>query len=69
MASLGIKIIAEDVTNRGRIDISVLFKDKNYIMEFKVGSGDALKQIKEKRYYKKYMDEKKDISDFKWEKL
>jgi len=38
-------------------------------MEFKVGSGDALKQIKEKRYYKKYMDEKKDISDFKWEKL
>ena len=83
LASLGIKIIAEDVTNRGRIDISVLFKDKNYIIEFKVGSEDAIKQIKEKRYYEKYMDEKKEIylvginfdekekniNEFKWEKL
>ncbi len=83
LASLGVKIIAEDVTNRGRIDISVFFKDKIYIIEFKVGDDDALKQIKEKKYYEKYLNEKKEIyliginfdeekrniNKFKWERV
>jgi len=59
LASLGLEIIAEDVTNKGRIDITVKFKEKAYIIEFKVGSGEeneALEQLKKKEYYKKYLD-------------
>jgi len=79
-ASLGIKIIGEDVTNRGRIDLTLFIEDKIYIIEFKVGS-EALKQIKEKKYYEKYLNEKKDIylvgiefedkniKNFEWEKI
>jgi len=39
LASLGLPIIAEDVTNRGRMDLSIIVDDKVYIIEFKVGSG------------------------------
>jgi len=68
-ASLGIKIIGEDVTNKGRIDLTLFIEDKIYIVEFKVvgsgklevGSNSALMQIKEKRYYEKYIQENKDI--------
>ena len=48
---------AEDVTNRGRIDISVKVKnDLYYIIELKLDESaeEALKQIKEKKYYEKY---------------
>ncbi len=83
IASLGLKIVAEDVTNRGRIDFTVEFKDKYYIFEFKVTDEDPLKQIKEKRYYDKYLgkgkevviigivfDEKRrNIKEFVWEKI
>ena len=61
IASLGLKIIAEDVTNRGRIDFTLFIKDKIYIFEFKVGDEDALEQIKKRRYYEKYLKENKDI--------
>jgi len=83
IASLGLKIIAEDVTNRGRIDFTVKFNDKYYIFEFKVRDEDPLKQIKEKRYYDKYsgigkevviigivFDENiRNIKQFVWEKV
>ena len=36
LASLGLPIIAEDVTNKGRIDVTIIFKDKVYVIEFKV---------------------------------
>jgi len=36
LASLGLPIIAEDVTNRGRIDLTIEFGNKAYIIEFKV---------------------------------
>jgi len=49
------KIIAEDVTNHGRIDLSVFIDDKVYIFEFKVDSKGALEQIKSKKYHEKYM--------------
>jgi hypothetical protein len=60
-ASLGVDIIAEDVTNLGRIDLTLIIKDKIYIIEFKVGEEDALNQIKQKEYHKKYLSENKEI--------
>jgi hypothetical protein len=59
LQSLGIEIIGEDVTNCGRIDLTVFVEDKIYIMEFKVDpqtAGEALEQIKEKKYYEKYLN-------------
>ena len=53
LASLGVKIVAEDVTNKGRIDLSIIFDDKVYIIEFKVAKKEdisAIEQIKEKEY-------------------
>ncbi len=54
LSSLGFQIIAEDVTNRGRMDLTVLTEDKAYIFEFKVKDEDPLQQIKTMRYYEKY---------------
>ena len=51
---------AEDVTNMGRMDISVKVKDDlYYIIELKLDESaeKALKKIKEKRYYEKYEKE------------
>jgi len=68
LASLGLELIAEDVTNKSRIDLTIKFKDKIYIIEFKViedkglkikgVSNSALNQIKEKKYYQKYLHSK-----------
>jgi len=83
LQSLGFDIIGEDVTNRGRIDLTIKLNDKIYIIEFKVGEGKALQQIKEKKYHEKYLNENKDIylvginfdenekniSKFEWEQL
>ncbi|MEA1955471.1 MAG: ATP-binding protein [Campylobacterota bacterium] len=62
-ASLGIKIIGEDVTNHGRIDLTLFVEDKIYIVEFKMKNNktDALTQIKEKNYAQKYLSDKKEI--------
>jgi len=83
VAASGMKLIAEDVTNRGRVDISIFSNNNIYIIEFKVGKEDALSQIKEKNYAKKYLssgkdiylvginfnEDEKNIQSFKWEKL
>jgi len=53
-ASLGVDIIAEDVTNYGRIDLTIIFNNRTYLFEFKTDKGDPLKQIKDKKYYEKY---------------
>ncbi len=58
---LGSKLVEEDVTNRGRIDLTIFIKDKIYIIEFKVGNDDALMQIKNKGYAEKYKNRGKDI--------
>ena len=55
------KIIAEDVTNDGRIDLSVFIDDMLYIFEFKVNQKGALEQIKEKNYPQKYETKFSDI--------
>ncbi|NPA11884.1 MAG: hypothetical protein GXO62_06550, partial [Epsilonproteobacteria bacterium] len=67
LQALGFDIVGEDVTNKGRIDLSVFVEEKVYIIEFKIaeksldfsaGECGALKQIKEKKYYEKYQDKK-----------
>jgi hypothetical protein len=89
LASLGLDLTAEDITNRGRADLTLKFPghDKIYIFEFKVieedraNSKNPLAQIKEKRYFEKYMGdgrnifligiefskEKRNIVSFEWE--
>jgi hypothetical protein len=84
LASLGLDITAEDVTNKGRIDLTVKLADNIYILEFKVdGNNHALQQIKEKNYQQKYLAEgkniyligidfssdKKNITSFEWEQV
>lgn len=66
LAATGLTLIAEDTTNTGRIDLTVLYEDKVYIIEFKVLEIDeekkgALQQIREKSYYEKYAGRYKDI--------
>ncbi len=83
IASLGLRIIPEDITNRGRIDFTVFIADRIYIFEFKVMDEDPLKQIRERRYFEKYLDsgikiiiaditfdeEKRNISGMEWEEV
>ena len=84
LASLGLNITAEDVTNKGRIDLTIKLGQHIYILEFKVdGSKNALQQIKGKNYQQKYQAEgknifligidfssiEKNISRFEWEQL
>jgi hypothetical protein len=58
----GLKLIAEDVTNTGRIDLTITVNNNIYIMEFKVSkseakSKNALEQIKNKNYHQKYLNQ------------
>ncbi len=85
LASIGLDIIPEDITNLGRMDLSVKLEDKLFIFEFKLeekATGNALKQIEEKRYWEKYQDfeniyligiefsrEQRNIIGYEWEKL
>jgi len=61
----GYKIIIEDNTSKGRIDLTIVVNEKIvYIIEFKViesnkEKGRALEQIKQKEYYKKYLNYQK----------
>jgi hypothetical protein len=83
LASLGLRIIDEDVASRGRIDITLLIQEKIYIIEFKVGQADALSQIKAKNYHQKYIspdkaiylvginfdEESRNVSGFEYERV
>jgi len=57
-AALGLDIRLEDTTNKGRIDMAVLFEGQVLLFEFKVveltPQGRALQQIKDKGYADKY---------------
>ncbi|EIJ35164.1 ATP-binding protein [Thiothrix nivea] len=57
-ASLGLKVTLEDITNLGRIDMTLQFNGQVYIFEFKVvemaPEGNALQQIKDRAYADKY---------------
>lgn len=57
-ASLGLDVTVEDMTNLGRLDMTLRFNAQIYIFEFKVvedvPEGKALQQIKDKAYADKY---------------
>ncbi len=57
-AALGLEIIVEDATNKGRIDMTVRYNRRIYLFEFKVvemvPQGKALEQLKSKGYAEKY---------------
>ncbi len=69
--------------NRFRINFSIKFLNSIYILEFKITNEEPLAQIKAKKYYEKYLSEKKDIfligikfdksdkniKEFSWKKL
>ncbi|MGM0379732.1 MAG: AAA family ATPase [Bacillota bacterium] len=62
MNLLGADVKAEVLTDKGRIDGILEFEDIIYIIEFKTGDAKSgLKQIKEKKYYEKYIDLNKEI--------
>ena len=54
--ALGFDIVGEDVTNKGRIDLTIKLENAIYICEFKTDGTSALEQIKEKNYHEKYLD-------------
>ena len=60
---LGISIVAESRTNNGRIDAVATNEDFVFIFEFKLNKSDeiALQQIKERDYYRRYMNSDKKI--------
>ncbi|MGV6852572.1 MAG: ATP-binding protein [bacterium] len=64
-ASLGLDVTVEDMTNLGRVDMTLKFNQQVYIFEFKVvelvPEGNALQQIKDKAYADKYRSLKQPI--------
>ena len=54
LAGLGIGFIAEDVTNKGRIDITITTVVEFKIIEDVKDKNNALAQIKAKQYADKY---------------
>ncbi len=59
---IGAKIQAEVATSRGFIDAVVETSSHIYIFEFKMTSSKtALKQIRDKKYYEKYLSSSKEI--------
>ena len=83
LAGAGVDVYVEDTTDKGRIDLTAIVLDKVYIMELKIeGEGNPLEQIKERRYYEKYLNypevyavgieidkENKTVKNVLWEKI
>jgi hypothetical protein len=82
---LGYDLIAEYVTNHGKIDLTLRMPDKILVIEFKLHTDavNALQQIKDRAYADKYLSdgkpiyligvsfdtESRNISDFAYEVL
>ncbi len=62
-AAQGFAITPEDATKLGRIDFTVFSDNAIFIFEIKMKSNpkDAMEQLKEKEYHKKYMNDGKNI--------
>ena len=58
-AGLGLDVVVEESTNRGRLDMAVRFEGRVYIFEFKVveqaGEGSAMAQLQDRGYADKYL--------------
>jgi hypothetical protein len=61
LKALGINITAEDVTNKGRIDLTLKLPNATYVTEFKVDGSDALSQLKSMKFHEKYLNENKPV--------
>ena len=65
LAALGYELIAEDVTNHGKIDLTIIMPYKILIFEFKLikhgTAAEAVEQIKVKGYPQKYQANNKSI--------
>ena len=82
-AGMGLTVIAEDVSNLGRIDLTIQLADHTYIIEFKVvkrksKTNSALQQIIQQGYAAKYSgnvyqigiefsETKRNIVNFTWQ--
>jgi len=60
---LGYDIECEISTSKGRIDAVIITEKSVYILEFKINdsSENAIRQIREKEYFKKYLDRNKPV--------
>lgn len=59
---LGFDVISEESTSDGRIDLTIRLANLIYIFEFKLGnSKQAMSQIHNKKYYEKFIVERKEI--------
>ncbi len=62
LSIMGAKIDVEVLTDKGRIDGVVEIGDLIYVIEFKMGTAkEAMEQIKDRKYYEKFMDRGKKI--------
>jgi hypothetical protein len=84
-AALGLTVIPEDVTNHGRIDLTILWPGRAYLLEFKVielsGPGRALAQLLSRNYAQKYAGQpitligmefsrvERNLVGFEWQRL
>ncbi len=79
-SSILVGIIAEDVSNKGRIDLTIKVGERTFLFEFKVTDGEPLEQIRAMKYYEKYAGERyligivfdpkqRNVSRFEWEKV
>ena len=60
----GFDVIAEDITSKGRIDLSVFYQNQAYLIEFKVVDEverNALEKLEKKKYFTKYKEHYQDI--------
>ena len=83
-AGMGLTVIAEDVSNLGRIDLTIQLAGNTYIIEFKVvkrksKTNSALQQIIQQGYAAKYSgavyqigiefsDTERNIVDYAWQR-
>ena len=59
---MGVKVFVERYTNRGRIDAVIETKKYVFIIEFKLEDAkSAIKQLKEKKYYEQYLNDKRTV--------
>ena len=79
-SSIVVEIIAEDVSNKGRVDLTLQVGGRTFLFEFKVTDGEPLEQIRKMKYYEKYAGERyligivfdpkaRNVSKFEWEKV
>ncbi len=61
LKSLGVEVIGEDVTNKGRIDLTLKMPNAIFIFEFKTDEEGSIQQIKDKKYHEKYVGLKRAI--------